>query len=189
MCPTPAGRVHTRVACMAGPALLALLLWLVTGRPDWLVLIGVFLVLGVALDSGVYPWAVRWQPPWMSGVLGLFELGLLVVLGSVLELDLSIPEAIALYVVSWLLFYATKIALLPIFSLTYLESAGEFRRTEWSIPASQEPVGLVAAVDVSRPEPGNVLEQASGAHAIPLSRQPELSGAHQRPPQQARGGS
>lgn len=186
MCPTPAGRIHTRVACMTLPALLGLILWLVTGRPDWLVLIGVFLLLGVALDSAVYPWAVKWQPPWMTGVLGLVELGLLLVLGGVLELDLGIVEAIVFYVASWLLFIATKIALLPIFSLTYLESAGEFRRTEWSIPASQEPLPLLAASEGGAAAPGTLLEQASGAHAIPLKRQPGLSGAHQIPGRGAR---
>ncbi len=181
MCPTPAGRVHTRVASMTLPAILGLILWLVSGNPDWLVLIGVFLVMGVALDSAVYTWAVKWQPPWMTGVLGLVELGLLLVLGSFLALDLSILEAVVFYVVSWLLFISTKIALLPIFSLTYVESAGEFRRTEWSIPAVKESLPLLAATDAADIRPGKVLEQASGAHAIPLPKQPGLSGAHQVP--------
>jgi len=165
---------------MVLPALLGLILTLITGDP-WIVLIGVFLVMGVALDSAIYTWAVKWQPPWMTGVLGLVELGLLLVLAAYLDLGLPIPEAIAFYVVSWLLFIFTKIVLLPIFSLTYVESAGEFRRTDWSIPAAKESLPLLAATDAAELRPGTVLEQASGAHAIPLPKQPGLSGAHQIP--------
>lgn len=172
---------------MTLPAILGLILWLITGNPDWLVLIGVFLIMGVALDSAIYTWAVRWQPPWMTGVLGLVELGLLLVLAGVLELELGIVEAIVFYVASWLLFYITKICLLPIFSLTYVESAAEFRRIEWSIPASQETVPLIAATEGGEMQPGKLLEQASGVHAVPLQKQPGLSGAHQIPPDLARG--
>jgi len=166
---------------MTLPALLGLILWLVTGRPDWLVLIGVFLVMGVALDAAIYTWAVKWQPPWMTCVLGVVELGLLLVLGGILELDLAVVEAIAFYVVSWLLFYFTKIVLLPIFCLTYVESAAEIRRIEWSIPASQEPLPLIAATEGGLGAPGKLLDQASGAHAIPLEKRPGLSGAHPSP--------
>lgn len=181
MCPTPAGRLHTRVACMTLPYLLGALLWLITGNPDWLVIMGVFLVMGAALDTVVYPFAIRWQPPWMTGVLAIFEFGLLLVLGSLLELDLTFIEALVLYVVAWLLFISTKIALLPIFSLTYLESAGEFRRLEWSIPAAQERLPVIAAVTPEELRPGKLISEASGAHAKPLPQVPSLSGAHQIP--------
>lgn len=187
MCPTPAGRLHTRVACMTLPAILGLILTLVTGEAKWIVLIGVFLVMGVALDQVIYNFVVRWQPPWMSGVLGLVELGLLLVLAAFLDLGLGIVEAIVFYLVSWVLFYITKIALLPIVSLTYVESAAEFRRTAWSIPPSKEQLPLIAATDAGDLRPGKVLEQASGAHAIPLPKQPGLSGAHQIPADLARG--
>ena len=52
MCPTPIGRVHTRVATiLLGPALLGLICPLVTGHLDWIVLVGVYLLLGVVLDT------------------------------------------------------------------------------------------------------------------------------------------
>ena len=73
MCPTPIGRIHTRVAILFLPALLGTILSLATGRPDWIVLIGVYLMLGVALDAGVYAWVIRYQPPWMTFVLAVFE--------------------------------------------------------------------------------------------------------------------
>lgn len=181
MCPTPLGRVQTRCATIWGPALLATILSLATGRPDWIVLIGVFLLLGVALDSAVYPWALRYQPPWMTGVLALFEFGLLLVLANVLELDLTIPEATALYLASWLLAVSTKIVVLPIVSLTYLESSTEFRHAAWSIPPSQESIPVVASDAELAIAPGGLVEQASGVHAVPLELKPGLSGVHPMP--------
>ena len=85
MCPTPIGRIETRVATLIGPALLATLVSLLTGRPDWIVLIGVFLLMGVALDAGLYSWLLKYQPPWMTGILALGEFGLLYVLANVLR--------------------------------------------------------------------------------------------------------
>ena len=181
MCPTPQGRVHTRVSSMLLPGVLGLIMWLITGNPDWFVLIGVLLLLGIALDSAIYVWAVKWQPPWMTGILALVELGLLLILANLLKLDIAIVEGIIFYIGAWLLFVFTKIVLLPIFSLTYVESAGEFRTTEWSIPASKESLPLVAATEGGQGAPGRLLLEASGAHAIPLQKQPGLSGAHQIP--------
>ena len=185
MCPTPQGRVHTRVASMFLPGVLGLIMWLITGNPDWFVLIGVLLVLGVTLDSAIYIWAVRWQPPWMTGVLALVELGLLLILATLLELDIGIVEGIIFYVGAWLLFVFTKIVLLPIFSLTYVESAGEFRTTEWSIPASKESLPLVAATETGQGTPGRLLREASGAHST-IPKQPGLSGAGHQVQRRAR---
>lgn len=181
MCPTPQGRVHTRVASTVLPAVLGLILSLITGNIDWLVLIGVLLVMGVTLDSAIYVWAVTWQPPWMTGVLALVELGLLLILATYLGLDIGIIEGIVFYIAAFLLYVFTKICLLPIFSLTYVESAGEFRRTDWSIPASREALPIIAATEGGQAAPGQLLSEASGAHAIPLQKQPGLSGAHQIP--------
>ena len=118
---------------------------LVTGREDWIVLIGVLLLMGTALDVFVYTWLIRYQPPWLTGVVGLSELGFLFVLAHLLKLDLTDLEAIVFYVVSWGLAVATRIVLFPILSLTYLESATEFRRVEWSIPPAQEQLPVFAA--------------------------------------------
>ena len=182
MCPTPIGRVHTRVAILVIPAILGTILSLVTGEAGWVVIIGVYLLLGVALDAGVYSWLIRYQPPWMTGVLGLAELGLLFVLANVLDLGLSAAEAIIWYVFVWCIAIATKIAILPLVSLTYLESSGEFRTTEWSIPPSQAVVPIVAAAAEAEGGPGPVLRSASGAHAKPLDPIPSPSGVHRVPP-------
>jgi pSer/pThr/pTyr-binding forkhead associated (FHA) protein len=164
MCPTTLGRIHTRVATLAFlPALLGLILWAATGKSDWLKLLGIYLLLGVALDVLVYAWAIKYQPPWMTFVLAVAELGLLYALARVLDIHLTTLEAIGFYWASWLLAIGTKIVVLPIVSLTYLESAGEFRRDEWSIPPELElmPILPTAAGD----EHGAVVEAASrGLH-------------------------
>jgi len=135
MCPTTLGRIHTRVATLVFlPVLLGLILWAATGNFNYLVLLGIYLLLGVALDVVVYAWAIRYQPPWMTFVLALAELGLLYATARILHIKLTTLEAIGFFWASWLLAIATKIVLLPIVSLTYLESAGEFRREQWSIP-------------------------------------------------------
>src|SRR5215213_4902735 len=172
MCPTPIGRIHTRVAILVGPAILGTILSLITGEAGWIVLIGVYLLMGVALDVIVYPWLLRYQPPWMTGVLGLGEFGLLLVLANVLELGLSIPEAIVFYWVSWLMAATTKIVVLPVASLTYLESSLEFRRPAWSIPPPQETHPVVAAGADVAAKPGQLVEKASGVHEAPLPRKP-----------------
>ena len=190
MCPTPIGRLHTRVAIIALPAVLGAILWLITGREDWLVLIGVYLLLGVALDTAVYAWVIHWQPPWMTFVLALFELGLLYVLAQILELNLTTAEAIIFYWAAWLLAIWTKIVILPLVSLTYLESAGEFRRVEWSIPESQVPlpVGAVPEAEATAGL-GPVLREASGVHAALPKRLPSPSAIHEVPAAMQAGGS
>jgi hypothetical protein len=175
MCPTPVGRIHSRVASLVLPAVLGVVLWLITGREDWIVLIGVLLLMGTALDVVAYTWLIRYQPPWLTGVIGLAELGFLFVLAHLLQLDLTDLEAIVFYVVSWSLATATRIALFPTFSLTYLESAGEFRRIEWSIPAPQEQLPVFAS-PADTGSAGPVLRSASGVHAVPLEPKPSLSG-------------
>jgi hypothetical protein len=181
VCPTPTGRLHTRVSSMTLPLLLGLACALITGNPDWLVIIGVLLVLGTTLDTLVYPFVIRWQPPWMTFVLAIFEFGLLLVLASLLDLDLTFVESLVLYWVAWTLLIWTKVALLPIFSLTYVESAGEFRRAEWSIPPSKELLPVLAADDRDAVQPGKLLREASGAHQVPLAQVPGLSGTHAVP--------
>lgn len=182
MCPTPIGRIHTRVTILVIPAIIGAIISLITGEAGWVVLIGVYLLMGVALDAAVYSWLIRYQPPWMTGVLGLAELGLLYVLANVLELGLSPAEAIIFYVVVWCIAAATKIVLLPILSLTYLESSFEFRTTEWSIPPAQAAIPIVAAASEAEAGAGPVLRSASGVHATPLEPIPSPSGLHRIPP-------
>ena len=73
--------------------------------------------------------------------------------------------------------------LLPIFSLTYLESAGEFRRVQWSLPPQQVPVPLLASPEEARRGPGPLVREASGVHARPLDPLPAPSGVIMVPPE------
>jgi hypothetical protein len=156
MCPTILGRIETRVATITLPAIFAGILSLVQWRPSWIALIGLYLLLGIALDIFVYSWLFRYQPPWMTFMLAVAEFGLLYLLVVILDdIDLSLWETIVVYWVSWVLAIWTKIVVLPLLSLTYLESAGEFRRPEWSIPPQQEALPIIAA--------------ASGAGSAPAS--------------------
>jgi hypothetical protein len=193
MCPTPTGRIHTRTAAIFLPALFGLIVSLVTGHFDWLALIGIYYVMGIFLDTAVYSWLFRFQPPWMTFVIGIAELGFLLVLSQIIGntangglSHISIPEAIVFYVIAWILAIPiTKVVLLPLISLTYLESAGEIRRVEWSIPESQVPLPVLASGAEAKRGPGPVVREASGLHAKPLPNLPSPSGVHRLPPQAA----
>lgn len=191
MCPTPIGRLHTRTAIFVGPALLGLIFSLVSGHWDWLVLVGVYFMLAIFLDSAIYPWLLKWQPPWMGGVLAVAEFGLLLVLASILNdktgglQNISIGEAIWFYWLCWVIAAVTKIVVLPIASLTYVESAAEFRTTEWSVPPPLEPLPILASSEEAKAGPGPVIREASGVHAKPLEPLPSPSGVHRLPPQPA----
>jgi hypothetical protein len=166
MCPTVLGRIQTRTVTLVGPALLGLILSLATGKPGWIVLIGVYLLLGVALDTGFYPFVIRWQPPWLTFVLALGEFVLLYVLSQVLEIGLSPVQAIVFYWVSWALAITTKIVVLPILSLGWIENGGEFRATGWTVLASRAPVSAVAAVPA---RPSRLAREFAAEAEVPRS--------------------
>src|SRR5436305_15200269 len=108
MCPTNLGRVETRTAILIGPAIAGAILSLISGNEGFIVLIGVYLLMGVALDTTLYPLLIKWQPPWLTGVLALGEFVILYVLGQVLKVGLSPLEAILLYWVSWVVAVSTR---------------------------------------------------------------------------------
>lgn len=186
MCPTPLGRTQTRTATLVGPAILGLILSLVTGNEGWIVLIGIFLLMGVVLDILVYPFIIKWQPPWLTFVIALAEFGILYVLSQALQVGLQPVEAIAFYWVSWVIANWTKIVILPIVELTWIESGGEFRVTGWSVPAEAELLPVLATVDAD-PGASRLVREFSSVNKVPdeLLNLPSPSGVHRRPQRRA----
>ena len=150
MCPTVYGRVQTRWAILIIPAIIATIISLLTHNPSWIVLIGVYFMIGVALDIGFYPFVIRWQPPWLTFVLAVGEFVLTYIAALVLHRHVNgrivgihfahwwLP-VIAFWVGWWIAIW-TKVVILPLISLSWIEDAGEFRQTGWSIPPEYVPL-------------------------------------------------
>jgi hypothetical protein len=192
MCPTILGRIQTRVFVLIGPAILAGILSLITQNSGWIVTIGIFLLMGVALDSLLYPRLIKWQPPWLTFVLAVGEFFLLFLLLKLLKpgeagygdpnLILGIDDwrPILLFWVAWLMAVATRIVVFPLISLSWIEDGGEFRVTGWAVTPQMEPVSLVAAVNPEASE-SQLVRQLSTAHPTPKELKPSLSGVHRTP--------
>lgn len=182
MCPTPLGRTQTRTAILVGPAILGLILSLVTSNEGWIVVIGIFLLMGVALDIAFYPFVIKWQPPWLTFVLAIGEFVILYTLSQILEVGLSPAEAIVFYWVSWAIAIATKIVVLPLLSLTWIESGGEFRYTGWSITPENEQIPLLIG-GATEPAAAGLVREFSSVNEVPaeLRNLPSPSGVHRRP--------
>jgi hypothetical protein len=146
MCPTVLGRVQTRWAILVVPAIIWTIVSLVTGNPSYIVLIGLYFVIGVALDTAFYPFVITWQPPWLTFVLAVGEFILVYLAANVLKgIHFSshwIP--VVVYWVSWVIAIWTKVVILPLLSLSWIEDAGEFRQTGWSVAPEYLPLPVTA---------------------------------------------
>ncbi|MEA2169518.1 MAG: hypothetical protein QOF76_2818 [Solirubrobacteraceae bacterium] len=149
MCPTTQGRVQTRWSILILPAILAAILSLIDSNEGWIVLIGVYFVMGVILDIAFYPFIIRWQPPWLTFVIAVNEFVLVYILAHWLEVPLTNPQAIILYWVVWVLAIWTKVAILPLISLSWIENAGEFRITGWSVAPEYRPLPITAFTETA----------------------------------------
>jgi hypothetical protein len=146
MCPTVLGRVQTRWSILIIPAIIAAVISVVTHNPSWIVLIGLYFVIGVALDTAFYPFIIRWQPPWLTFTLAVGEFILVYIAAKTLngihfESDI---EPILAYWIAWWIAIWTKVVILPLLSLSWIENAGEFRSTGWSVAPEYLPLPVTA---------------------------------------------
>lgn len=189
MCPTVLGRIETRTFILIGPAILAAILSLYSHNAEWIVLIGIYLLMGVALDILIYPSLIKWQPPWMTFLLGATEFVLLYVLAVALHpgqptanhfITSESWKPVVFYWAVWTLAIWTKVVVLPLVSLSWIENGGEFRSVDWTIRPEVEPLPLIASVQPVAGG-GRLVREFSALHEIQSDPKPALSGVHRRP--------
>ena len=185
MCPTVLGRVQTRWAILIIPAILAAIVSLITQNEGWIVLIGLYFVIGVALDTCFYPFIIRWQPPWLTFTLAFGEFILVFIAAHFLKVGLTNLEAILEYWIVWWIAIWTKVVILPLVSLSWIENAGEFRSTDWSVAPEYLPLPVQAFTpELATGGPPPLARKFSAAVIeIPeeLRRAPSPSGVFQIP--------
>ena len=187
MCPTVLGRVQTRWAILIIPALIATIISIITHNPSWIVLIGLYFLIGVALDICFYPFIIRWQPPWLTFTLAVGEFVLTYIAAQVLH-GIHFAhhwEPIVEFWIAWWIAIWTKVVILPLLSLSWIENAGEFRSTGWSIPPEYVPLPVTAFTPTQQGAGPPPLARKFSAAVIEipeeLRRAPSPSGVHQIP--------
>jgi hypothetical protein len=114
------GRLETRLAALALPAVLAVAL-----HTWWLIeLAGLMAVVGLALDL-VYHRPIAYQPGWAALPLGALELAVVMVLARALAIGAPLRLALLFYAGAWLWGQVLTQALLPLLRWTWAEDGGE----------------------------------------------------------------
>jgi hypothetical protein len=185
MCPTVLGRVQTRWAILIIPAIIATIVSIITGTAGYIVLIGLYFVIGVALDTCFYPFVIRWQPPWLTFTLAVGEFVLVFIAAHFLKIKISDVAAILTYWLAWWIAIWTKVVILPLISLSWIEDAGEFRITGWSVAPEYLPLPVTAFTPAQATGGPPPLARAFSAAVIEipeeLRRAPSPSGVFQVP--------
>ena len=139
-------------------------------------MIGIYLLMGVVLDIFFYPYVIKWQPPWLTFVLAVGEFVILFVLvktlkpghapygdaQQLLQLRRDDWRPIAPLLGLWLIAITTKIVILPLVSLSWIENGGEFRRRRLDGRA-RVPAAAVCFRPSSRRSAGGLAREFSGA--------------------------
>jgi hypothetical protein len=94
-------------------------------------------------------------------------------------------EPIAEYWITWVIAIWTKVVILPLFSLSWIENAGEFRSTDWSVAPEYVPLPITPFTpELATAGPPPLARKFSAAVIeIPeeLRRAPSPSGVFQIP--------
>lgn len=161
------GRVETRLAAAALPALVAALLSLALGTWWPLELVALMLAVGLALDATLYDRFLAYQPGWAAVPLALLELG--VTMALVLRLDVAAPlePALWFFAGAWLVAQVLGHAVLPLLHLTYGDDGGELGRGGLALSAAV-PVALVAVLGVAWAAEPQVVRLPGGTIQGPL---------------------
>src|ERR687888_303833 len=167
MCPTILGRIETRTFILIVPAILGAVLSILTGNEGFIVIIGIYLLQGVVLDIFFYPYVIKWQPPWLTFTIAVGEFVITYTLAQILDVGLKPIDAVWFFWLSWTIAIWTKVVILPILPLSWIKTAGEFRRTGWSVPPEVEPMPLVAAEPARAPGEIRLVREFSGVNPIP----------------------
>lgn len=132
------GRIQTRLISLLGPLLLTFILSVYTEDRDYWFLFVLMIVVGLALDVGVYGWIFGYQPRWLTILLGVAEflvLKWIVEWPYPFEIRLHTKQALLFYVAAWMLSWITVQALLPGVWPRWAEDGGELRfRSLYSPP-------------------------------------------------------
>jgi hypothetical protein len=168
MCPSRIGRLQTRWAIIIGPAIIAAIVSLITSNEGWIVLIGVYFVIGGLLDTFFYPSIISWQPPWLTFALTVGEFVLVYIAAHWLKVGLTNVEAVVEFWVAWVIAIWTKVAILPLLSLGWVENAGEFRQTGWSVAPDYTPLAVtVFQTETAQGGAPQLVREFSSVQAVP----------------------
>ena len=122
------GRLESRLVAallplLAGCALAAAL-------PAWwpVELAALMIGVGLALDAIAYDRLLDYQPGWVALPLGLVELGLIMALVRVLQIDAPLGAALAFFAGAWTVAQVLGHAGFPLLRLSYAEDGGELGR-------------------------------------------------------------
>ena len=120
----------------------------------------------------------------LANPLAVGEFVLVYILAHVLKVGLTNVEAVLLYWIAWTIAIWTKVAILPLLSLSWIENAGEFRSTDWAIAPEYQPlpVSVFQPPDATSPVP-RLAREFSSVHRVPaeLRELPSPSGVHRVP--------
>ena len=161
------GRIESRLAALL-PVVAAACVLAAAEHRWWPVeAAGLMLGAGLTLDVLAYDRLLRYQPGWVAAPLGLFELGLVLLLMRAGGVVAPVWQAVALFAGGWLTAQALGHAGFPLLRLTYAEDGGELGRLG---AATAVAVGVVlagagATAYALRPP---VVYLAAGVHQGPL---------------------